>query len=44
MGARKYIEMVGGIVIEESEIEIDSSLVDADGKTNLDLVPHQHSD
>jgi hypothetical protein len=44
MGTRKYIEMVGGTVIEESEIEIDSSQVDADGKTNLDLVPHQHWD
>ncbi|MEW6438805.1 MAG: hypothetical protein AB1508_16730 [Pseudomonadota bacterium] len=44
MGTRKYIEMVGGTVIEESEIEVESSALDADEKTTLDFVPPERSD
>jgi hypothetical protein len=37
MAVRKYIKRIGGTVIEETELEIDSSKVDEDGKTEIDF-------
>jgi len=35
MGTKKYIELVGGWIVEGSEIEVEASKVDADGKTTI---------
>jgi hypothetical protein len=35
MGTKEYIERVNGWIVEGSEIEVDASKVDADGKTEL---------
>jgi hypothetical protein len=37
MATREYIELIGGTVIEETELEIDGSKVDEDGKTAIDF-------
>jgi hypothetical protein len=37
MAVRKYIKRIGGTVIEETELEVDSSKVDEDGKTKIDF-------
>jgi hypothetical protein len=37
MAVRKYIKRIGGTVIEETELEIDSSKVDEEGKTEIDF-------
>jgi hypothetical protein len=37
MAVRKYINGIGATVIEETEMEVDSSMVDADGKTAIDF-------
>lgn len=33
MGTKEYIERVGGWIVEGSEIEVEATKVDADGKT-----------
>jgi hypothetical protein len=33
MGTKEFIEKIGGAAIEGSELEVDSSKVDAEGKT-----------
>ncbi|MDB5319514.1 MAG: hypothetical protein JWN40_1145 [Phycisphaerales bacterium] len=38
MATREYIKLIGGIVIEETEMDVDSSKVDEDGKTAIDFV------
>ena len=35
MGTKEYIERVNGWIVEGSEIEVDASKVDAEGKTEL---------
>lgn len=35
MGTRKFIEDVKGTIMEETELEVDSSKVDASGKTEI---------
>jgi hypothetical protein len=35
MGTRKFIEDVKGTILEETELEVDSSKVDAMGKTEI---------
>jgi hypothetical protein len=35
MGTKDYIESVHGWIVEGSEIEVDASKVDADGKTEV---------
>jgi hypothetical protein len=35
MGTKEYIESVGGWIVNGSEIEVDASKVDADGKTEI---------
>ena len=37
MAIRTYIKRIGATVIEETEMEIDSSMVDEDGKTAIDF-------
>jgi hypothetical protein len=37
MAVRKYINRIGGTVIEETEMEVDSSKVDEDGRTAIDF-------
>jgi hypothetical protein len=37
MAVRKYIKRIGGTVIEDTELEVDSSKVDEDGKTKMDF-------
>jgi hypothetical protein len=37
MAIREYIELIGGTIIEETELEIDCSKVDEDGKTAIDF-------
>jgi hypothetical protein len=38
MATREYIGLIGGTVIEETEVDVDSSKVDEDGKTAIDFV------
>jgi hypothetical protein len=35
VGTREYVEKVGGWVVEGSEMEVDASKVDAEGKTGI---------
>ena len=37
MATREYIGLIGGTVIEETEMDVDSSKVDEDGKTAIDF-------
>ena len=37
MAVRTYIKRIGGTVIEETEMEVDGSKVDEDGKTAIDF-------
>lgn len=37
MATREYIELVGGTIIQETELEVDRSKVDSEGKTHLDF-------
>ena len=38
MATREYIGLIGGTIIEETELDVDSSEVDEDGKTAIDFV------
>ena len=35
MGTEEYVKRVGGWIVEGSEIEVDASNVDAEGKTEI---------
>jgi hypothetical protein len=35
MGTKEYIERMNGWIVEGSEIEVDASKVDAEGKTEI---------
>jgi hypothetical protein len=37
MGTKQYIERVRGWIVEGSEMEVDASNVDADGKTEIEF-------
>jgi hypothetical protein len=39
MATREFIEKCKGTIIENTGVEIDSSLVDSNGQTELDFVP-----
>jgi hypothetical protein len=38
MGTREYIERVNGWIVEGSEIQVDASKVDAEGKTEMEFM------
>ena len=39
MSTKAFIEKIGAAAIEESELEVDSSNVDAEGKTEIGFQP-----
>jgi len=38
MGTKEYIEKIGGWIVEGSEIEVEASKVEPDGKTAIGLI------